>query len=749
VTARRSGAPLRGSLVRRVRRAVAAVLALALTAAPSVLRAQDLTCQAGDREVRSLRFVGNHAFAADQLSNVVVTTPSSAVSRLRIFGTRRCLDPDEFPRDVIRLEGYYRKRGYPQATVDTTVRVVSGSGGRRVDVAFRVTEGAPQRLDRVSVTGLEHVRDASRIVRGFSLHAGDVFDRVALEAFRDTIVQRLHNAGYLHADAFRGFNTADSVTATIEVTPGPFTRIGGVVVRVDTSGRKRQKISDAQVRRTLGIRAGDPYSASDIIAAQRTLYQTDAYRRVEVRVDTVGQPDSLVTIVVGLQEGDLHAARASAGWATLDCFRVQGGLTDRYFMPHAQHLELQARLSQVGAGRPLRFAPDLCPRAKSDPQFSDRVDYYVGATVAQPAFFRLNRVPSLTLFTSRASEFKAFRRETSIGSLVSLASRPGSRLPSTLTYQFEIARTEADEVVFCAIFSACDDVARDRLAHNRPLGALGYTIVRDRTDDPLAPTNGSLQRLTLRHSSALTGSDKTQRFNKVVAEASRYFHLGDQNVLIAHVQFGTLLGRGDAPQQERLYAGGATTVRGYGQNELGPAVYRVTHFDTIPAGGDTVFFRDTSGVGRIDRLIPTGGNSLVVANLELNLRSPVLPRLLQLALFTDAGEVWERRNPSAAFRGLRVTPGAGVRVRSLFGVIRVDAGYNSYARPEGAAYYINATDAGKALYCVSPDNTLAVTNLGSALPVQHSGACPASFQPSTPQGFFRRLNLNIWIGNAF
>ncbi len=714
--------------------------------------AQDLTCQAGDREVRALRFTGNAAFDDTELGNVVVTTPSSALSRLRVVGTRRCLDPVEFARDVIRLEAYYRKRGYPTATIDTTVQRVPGSTGRRVDVTFRVNEGAAQRLDRITVTGLAGVRDSARVLRGQPLRAGAVFDRVALEAFRDTIVQRLHSSGYPRAEALRSFSTlGDSVTAGIDVQPGPFTRIGTVVVRVDTSGTNRQRIPDAAVRRMVGVQPGDPYSAADIIAAQRTLYQTDAYRRVDVRVDTTGMRDSLVTLVVGLQEGKLHTIRASPGWATLDCFRVQGDFTDRFFLPRAQRLDVQVRLSRIGIGKPLGGAPQLCPQARDDP-FSDRLNYYLGATVAQPAFFRLNRVPSLTLFTSQTSEYKAFRRRTSVGTQLSLTSRPGSRLPSTLTYQFELGQTEAGAVIFCAVFSACTPAERDRRSRNVPLGAIGYTLVRDATDDLLTPTRGSLQRITLRHSSAFTGSDATQRFNKVVTDASWYWRANDGSTFIAHVQLGSLLGRGGggAPQQERLYAGGPTTVRGFRQNELGPAVYLASRYDTVRAGGDTVYFRQASTT-RQERTIPTGGNTLVVANVEAQLRSPILPNLLQLALFTDAGEVWERGTSSAAFRRLQITPGAGVRVKSLFGVIRVDLGYNPYALRSGAAYRIESTASGdgQSLFCVSPGNTLAVTGLATGRPSQQSGDCPTTFQPSTPSGFLRRLNPSIWIGNAF
>ena len=56
---------------------------------------------------------------------------------------------------------------------------------------------------------------------------------------------------------------------------------------------------------------------------------------------------------------------------------------------------------------------------------------------------------------------------------------------------------------------------------------------------------------------------------------------------------------------------------------------------------------------------------------------------------------------------------------------------------------------GQQLYCVSPTNTLPVTDATAELPTQAAGTCPATFRPSRQTGFFRRLNWNVWIGNAF
>lgn len=719
---------------------------------PGVARAQGSECERGDREVRALRFTGNRAFSDAELARVVVTTPSSFLSGIGL-GVRRCLDPDEFPRDVLRLVAYYRKRGYRSAAVDTVVRSVGGSAQRpKVAVTFAVREGPPVRLDSVTVLGLEGVRGARRVREAVRLKPGDVFDRVALEAGRDTLRTLLRNGGYPEADALLA-STVDTArlrgTATVTVVPGPFQRVGRIVVRGTGPDGGAPRIPDRVVRSTLGIRPGDPVRLGDLFEAQRTLYQTDAYRRVELRLDTAaraGRPDSLVDLLVTADEGNLRAAEASAGWATLDCFRLRTDLTDRYFLPQAQRLELTGRLSRIGVGRPLRFAPGLCaPPARND-AYGDTVNYYLGATVRQPSFFRLRRVPSATVFTSRSSEYQAFQRVTPVGVLFSLASRPGSRLPSTFTYQIERGRTSANPAVFCAVFSACDEPTRSLLDRNRTVGVLGYALVRNRADNVLNPTSGNVERLTVRHSSAVTGSEATQRFTKVVLDGSLYRPFGG-GFLTFHLQGGTVFG--DAPQQERLFAGGPTTVRGFRQNELGPQVYLVTNVVADTAAGGTATYRVAPGATP-ERTIPAGGNTLVVGNLEVQLRSPVLPELLAVALFTDAGEVFNRGGGDAALggaRGLRFTPGAGVRVRSPFGAIRVDLGYNAYAQAAGPAYYISPGDPrAQQLYCVSPGTTVGV---GAGTPPPGSGDCAPTYRPPQGSGFFRRLNPSIWIGQAF
>jgi outer membrane protein insertion porin family/translocation and assembly module TamA len=443
---------------------------------------------------------------------------------------------------------------------------------------------------------------------------------------------------------------------------------------------------------------------------------------------------------------------------------MQGSLTDRDFLPVAQRLELTGRVSKIGIGDPLDGAPNLCQgQAKSDP-YSRTLNYYTSMTVRQPVRANQARVPSITLFSSTLSEYKAFLRRTPIGGVLSVTDPfPLVRVPSTLSYQVELGRTEAEPAFFCAVFNACDNESRTFLQRNNRLAALEYAVVRARVNDPLRPTGGSTVRLNVRHASRLIGSDRSQQFNRGTGDVSWYRALGGGATLVTHVRGGVVYGGGTTPRtggfippQERLYAGGPTTVRGFRQNELGPAVYIVSRYDTVSANGRTFYRADSTSV--TERVVPTGGNTLIVGNVEAQFPSPLAPKLLQIALFADAGKLWNRgaASPAATLSdegpSVKITPGLGIRIASPFGAIRVDLGYNGYRLPAGAAYYNAPLQAGIApLYCVSPGNGLSVNASGTsgAPPAQEAGGCPNSFRPARGAGFVRRLNPSIWIGQAF
>jgi outer membrane protein insertion porin family/translocation and assembly module TamA len=748
----------------------AAVLLVGLAAAPAAsaqvqVPPPEIGCGSpNDIEVRTLKFSGNKAHTSYALERGIATTASTWWRRMfKVIGQKYCLDSlHTLVIDSARLDFLYRRTGFPDIRIKPMIRQL---GGRKVAVEYQITEGQPMLLDSVTIVWEQAVDDSSRFTDDLPVEAGDRFDLVVLEATRDTIRTRLANRGYPDPYILRNFDQYPSehrATVQYVIMPGPKSWIGKINIPppapVDTS--RAARISTDRVREVLGVDEGDLYNESALQRAGRSLFQTEAFRFVGVSVDTatLSDQDSLVNVNVSLSESELLATRASIGWANLDCLRAQVNHTNYNFLG-LRRLDLNARVSKVGTSSPTEWAQGLCTRELLNDEVSDTLNYYLGTTISQAALFGLRIVPSFSVYSERRSEFKAYLRETPVGVIASAQQGFGTQLPMTWSYQLEYGRTTAQPAFFCAVFNVCETDVRERLERYTRSAVVGWAATRSRVNSPSSPTSGTIARLDLRHASPVVGATKDASFNRATFDAT-YYTPAMGGTFVARIRAGTVLGArldlsGSStptfiPLQERLYAGGPNSVRGFRQNEMGPAIYIPNRFDstTVPGHDTLQFWRSDPNLVN-ERTVPTGGDNVIVANAELRLRAPAYPELVQYALFVDAGQVWNRGRAGTGvnFADIRVTPGIGLRVFTPIGPVRVDVGYNPYRRSSGPAYI---TDPSGNLICVSPGNTLRVLVKEGEPPRQIDGGdCPATYVPRFGTNFWNRLTFQFSIGQPF
>jgi outer membrane protein insertion porin family len=762
----------------------AATIALFATAGgvavPSRLFAQDISCDRGDQEVRALEFHGNRAISSSDLALRVTTTPSSWGRRnLNLwFAAKRCLDRDELPRDVARLKTYYRERGFYAANVDTLVDTLTKNDVR---VVFNIDEGQPTRVVSYDITGLAGVPDSADIVNQMQLRVGAPFDFTLFRADIDTIVHRLRDAGYYRADVLSAYETnTDSLIArtSLTVLPGKRAKFGDPVLHITPVDERGQQIRTEVVRRVLRISPGDQYSDRAILDAQRNLFQLGAYRHIEVAPlpDSL-QPsgDTIVVLEVRLSEDYMRQLDSEFGWATLDCVRARLQYTDKNLFGTARRLELTGQASKIGYGEPVqtKATRDLCTLGRSeglspltqDP-FSERLHYFTGVAVRQPRLLGTKWVPTVSLYSERRGEFRAYLRSTLIGGEVSASRDLGDRMPLRLGYSFELGQTTAEAPALCALFNRCDPDSRAQISKRLPLGVASAQIARIRTDNLINPSTGVALRGEIRSSaSRYLGTSNTLFFNKGTGDIALYYPVG-RTVLAFRLRGGAVLGRrlvlsdpGDfVPPQERLYAGGPTSVRGFQQNELGSVVYiarrgAVDSSIVALAGPDTVyrFFvsMDPDTIASPDRAVPLGGNSLLVTNLEYRVRDPFFfPDLLQYTFFVDGGDVWTR-SPTRRV-DMKWTPGFGVRALTPVGPVQVNIGWNGYRRDAAPIYY-NPDVTTLACASPGPENTLTYRRGPSTagLVALSDAPCPGSFNPPKRDRWYQKLTFTFSIGSDF
>ncbi|HEX4601893.1 MAG TPA: BamA/TamA family outer membrane protein [Gemmatimonadales bacterium] len=697
-------------------RAFVSVLLVAATAAAPLAAQQEQ-----QRVVRALSFQGNHALDDYTLRTAISTSNSSWFARAFVIrslglGTKRYFNELEFRRDVIRLLLLYRQSGYMNAVVDTIVR----REGRDAFITFRIYEGEPVRLRRLELRGLDSVGDVADLGRRLPLEVGAPFNRLLFQAASDTVLSWLRNRGYPFADVLRSFDVdgaALTAQATLEAVPGPKVRVGAVFI---TGASPRDT---ATIRRTLSVRPHDWFRLDQLYQTQRDLYGLGMFSAVNVGLaDTVPTPgDSTVRVVVRLSDAPRYRVRVGAGYGSIDCFRVQSGWTAYDFLGGGRSLDLTGQLSKIGVGVPTDagLRGNLCHFLHSD-STSDTVNYNATVSLRQPAFLSPRHTASVAVFAERRSEFEAYTRQA-VGTNVGVTFNARRTVPVTLAYSYSYGRTTAVPAILCARFRVCTEADRSSLTNPRRFGAVSLTGVRYQVNSVLDPTAGSSVRATVIYASRHVLSDSLYEFGRGEVELARYYALSRRTVLAWRVRAGTILPLHDTlpgqttqfvPPDQRFYAGGPNSVRGYALNELGPRVY-VREVPAVPAA-DTIFLAAS----------PTGGTAVFTANLELRVPTPILPDRVRLGLFVDVGQVWVRGDTLTRVSGLRVTPGLGLRFVTPLGPVRLDAAYNGYPPEPGPLYRLNRND-------------------GS---LQATGETIA---PPLPVGFWRRLVVQFAVGQAF
>ena len=704
--------------------------ALRLTLLVAVFAAAPLAAQQEQqRVVRGLSFEGNHAIDDYTLSTAIGTSKSSWFARafpIRLLGLgeKRSFNELEFRRDVIRLLLLYRQSGYMNAVIDTLVR----REGRDVYLKFRIYEGDPVRLARLDMMGVDSILDVRRLKRDLPLQEGDPFNRALFQASADTVVSRLKNLGYPYADILRNYDVdvaALRAVATLEALPGARMRVGQVLITGP------EKVDTGTLRRMLSVRAGDWFRQDQLYLTQRDLYGLGMFRSVNVVLADTTPPagDSTVRVVVRVSEAPRHRIRAGAGYGSLDCFRVQSGWTAYDFLGGARSLDLTGQLSKLGVGVPANsgFKQNVCHPLHDDPT-SDTANYNATLTLRQPAFLSPRHTASFAVFAERRSEFKAYTRQA-VGANLAVTFNARRDVPVTVGYGYSVGRTTADPVVLCERFLLCNASDQAFLLNTRPFGAITISGVRARVNSVLDPSAGSVMQVTLVHASRYVLSDTLYEFNRGELEVAKYYPLSRRSAFAWRIRGGTilpqrlsLLGQSTqfVPPDQRFYAGGPNSVRGYARNELGPRVY-VT---------DSIIVQGTDTTLRNLHASPTGGNTVVTANLELRVPTPIFPDRVRLGLFVDVGQVWERGDTLTAVSGLRVTPGLGLRFITPLGPVRLDAAYNGYPQEPGPLYLLDNTN--KSL-------TAVLDPTGKQL----------LLRPRLPRGFWRRVVVQFAVGQAF
>ncbi len=717
-------------------RVMAAVLVAALAAVfgcarPPVADVYPQVAEYDGRRIDELSFLNPEPFSADSLEELTETRET----RCALLGFLPFCFPgtdwglrvgrvnmQTVGEDLARLEQLYRVSGYFGTLVVPDMEEVGEDGGP-IRFGFRVQRGDGVLLESLEISGTEGIVDPDSLRGVVALQPGELFELTDLVASADTVLEALRARGHAYAEVLRNYGVdtiQDRATVQILAVPGPRVEVDSILVD------GLDKLSRPEVLRQLSFDQGAVLRLRDLGSSQRNLYDIEVvqFASVAVAADSLQlAPDdrTRATVRVAVGEGDEHVVETAVGYGTVECFGLRGRWTDRAVMGGSRRLTLTGEVSRIGLGDPLGGLRNtvLCEQGE-DATIATSLDYRLAADFSQSYFLSPRNQLAARVFSERQSEPELFQR-TATGGRLHITHRIRRREVLTAGLAVEYRTTDATPELYCFEFRACGRDEIERFLGGRWQNGFTATWFRDRSNASVNPTGGYTLRSSGAWSTPILGSDFD--FLRVSLETAVYRAVGDWT-LAGFARFGSFITRASlgpdnfVPPEERFFAGGANSVRGYDRFALGPGLYLLQADTEDPA---TVDPSETLPV----QFFPTGGTSVGVLSVEARFPSPVLRDLLRLAVFVDAGTVglepiWKLES------SWRVTPGAGLRISTPVGPARIDIGYNPYPEPEAR------------LYAAEPGTGGGLVRIAD------------TFAPADPGAFdLDRFRLHIAVGQAF
>lgn len=591
-----------------------------------------------DIRIRKVEISGNEVYSDMVLLEVIASQPTPFYAYLRFWKRQgEVFAEPEVRRDVIRLERFYQRRGFPR--VQVRHRIDEGRKPWQRNITFIVEEG-PQIIINSVVCVIEGTdadeavilknQTFERTLSKLHFREGRRFETIRQDEVVGEIQTALKNMGY----AFAKTNleaTVDSLSfranIIIQIDPGPVTYLNEFIVEGN------ETVSEAHVIRESGLRIGQVYDQRRINRAQQEIFSHHLFRFVTISLPQ--QPrDSTATLLVRVRENPLRSVSVLAGAGTEEI--VRGSVTWMHRNPfgNAHNLGVTARASFIEQ----RFSADYL----------------------MPYIFNTNSSVVVSPFAQRLVERNFF--VSRIGAVSSFVYQYSRDLAGTISYEFTTNQEAFDNDL--KLFR--DSTQTYRQSTIKLSGYYSPSFLEQEAGWAIRPyveLSGPFN----------TGSLTYQRFG---LDIRRFFDVSRTTQLALRTNSNFILGDEEEvlPASLLNYIGGTNSVRGWGRWNLGPK--------------RAVFEED----GSFWRYVPMGGRHMASFNVELRRELPFIYRGLGIAFFLDGGQIWLTRD-EIDLGDLRYGAGFGIRYRSPIGPIRLDFGYKLNPTEQDLAIY-NGVDYG-------------------------------------------------------
>lgn len=405
---------------------------------------------------------------------------------------------------------------------------------------------------------------------------------------------------------------ANVMDVTFDASAGPYANIGTITV----SGLKT--VNESYVRRRLLLHSGEKFSPEAIEAARSDLAGIGVFSVVRISPADHLAPDGTIPIQIDVTERPLHAVELGIAYSTDLGLNPTAAWHDRNLFGNGEQLNITA-------------GTELGGNAVTKP------GYNAGIQFIKPDFLARNQSLEINLEAIKQS-LEAYDQRA-------------------LMEKIEIDRKLFEHwTIGYGLSGEQEEITQEGVRANYNLIGIPLSAKFDNTDNLFNPTRGFRAALLLTPTESLGHVNATFMISQITGSA--YFDLsgGGRTVLATRGLIGKAFGaqQFSLPPDQRFYAGGSSTVRGFRYQSIGPQ---------FPDGN------------------PQGGTAISAGSIEL--RQRILGNWGAVG-FVDAGQVTANGAPFTS--NWRIGAGLGARYYTSIGPIRLDVAVPLNREPHGDAF---------------------------------------------------------------
>jgi translocation and assembly module TamA len=553
--------------------------------------------------------------------------------------------------DLERLKTVLESFGYYQSYVEIRIdglplddpgvgeELTSRSKDNDAEVKITFSTGPLYHLRKIEIDGTvpSGAEKSLQLETGAPAIAADVL------AAGDRLLNALEDQGYAFAKVDTPIAYEDPPNRVLDVQfhveTGDPVKLGEIRIR----GLKKMK--EAVVRKRLLVHTGEPYGASKIEAARKDLLALGVFSSVSVRLGTKADSEGRIPVTFNARERAGHAVSVSGAYSSDLGGSTGVSWTKRNVSGRADSLTLSATAINLGGGTS-----------------SNGVGYDVNGKYLIPDWKERNQ--SLQVAVGAIRQFLDAYDQTAYTGSVTVNRKLTSILTLSAGLGIEQERinqhecnegqcnydaTQTDPCVLNLDPTKNPPACNQRFSYT--LLSLPITALLNTTgqDSPLVDATHGV-RVSLGVTPTFSFGHPNARFFVTQGTGSLYIDLNDlglnknpaRSVLALRALAGLAIGASQfsLPPDQRFYAGGSGTIRGYRYQSVGPLFHNGNPIGGTAINAGTVEFRQRIGMN------------------------------FGTAVFLDAGNVSQNLSP---FNGqLKSGAGVGLRYYTPIGPIRLD-----------------------------------------------------------------------------